>query len=82
MKTEIWADIRDQVAELDRWPTTTPLGRLGRGDRRRPAGEGRGPDPALVGDEGAAVNGRFLWIEDGLQAPDPELGEPADERPW
>ena len=83
VKTEIWADIRDQVAGLGpvaddyaRWVAWV---------------EETGGDPpekaaALIlrvaGDESAAVNGRFLWIEDGLQAPIPSWDEPADERPW
>jgi NAD(P)-dependent dehydrogenase (short-subunit alcohol dehydrogenase family) len=36
----------------------------------------------LMGDEAAAVNGRFLWIKDGLQAPIPSWGESEDLQPW
>jgi len=36
----------------------------------------------LMCDEAAAVNGRFLWIKDGLQAPIPSWGEPEDRQPW
>jgi NAD(P)-dependent dehydrogenase (short-subunit alcohol dehydrogenase family) len=36
----------------------------------------------LMGDEAAAVNGRFLWIKDGLQAPISSWSEPEDRQPW
>jgi NAD(P)-dependent dehydrogenase (short-subunit alcohol dehydrogenase family) len=36
----------------------------------------------LMSDEAAAVNGRFLWIKDGLQAPIPSWGEIGDRQPW
>jgi hypothetical protein len=36
----------------------------------------------LMGDEAAAVNGRFLWIKDGLQAPIPSWGESDELQPW
>ncbi len=29
----------------------------------------------LVGDDGADINGQFLWIEDGLQPPMPRWSE-------
>jgi NAD(P)-dependent dehydrogenase (short-subunit alcohol dehydrogenase family) len=36
----------------------------------------------LVSDEAGDVNGRFLWIKDGLQAPITSWGESADRQPW
>lgn len=69
VKTEMWADIRDQVAHLPdsngyrqwvKWVEETG---------------GDPPEKAaqlvlqLCSDESAGVNGQFLWIEDGLQKP-------------
>jgi NAD(P)-dependent dehydrogenase (short-subunit alcohol dehydrogenase family) len=36
----------------------------------------------LVRDDAANVNGQFLWIRNGLQAPIPSWGESKDQRPW
>ena len=36
----------------------------------------------LMGDEAALVNGQFLWIKDGLQAPIPSWSVEADSLPW
>ena len=36
----------------------------------------------LMSDQAATINGRFLWIEDGLQAPIPSWGEAVDVPPW
>lgn len=36
----------------------------------------------LVRDDAANVNGQFLWIKDGLQAPIPSWGESKDAQPW
>ena len=33
-------------------------------------------------DEAAGVNGRFLWIEDGLQDPIPSWDDDGDLQPW
>ena len=83
VKTEIWADIRDQVAALG--PVADDFGRWVEWV------DETGGDPPqkaadlvlrLVADDAAAVNGQFLWIEDGLQAPIPSWVEPGDERPW
>jgi NAD(P)-dependent dehydrogenase (short-subunit alcohol dehydrogenase family) len=72
VKTEIWADIRAAAEKL---------GESGRGYRNWAewVGSTGGDDPEkaadliarLVGDEGAAINGRFLWIENGLREPTP-----------
>ncbi|MBI2503799.1 MAG: SDR family oxidoreductase [Candidatus Latescibacteria bacterium] len=80
VKTEMWADIRDQANGLGpeaeayrqwvKWVEQTG-----------------GDDPAkaarrvlqLMGEE---INGRFLWIEEPLQAPIPSWGEVEGQQPW
>jgi NAD(P)-dependent dehydrogenase (short-subunit alcohol dehydrogenase family) len=72
VKTDMWADIRDQAASL---------GPEGDGYRRwvKWVGETGGDDPAkaadlvvkLTGLASANINGQFLWIEGGLQTPIP-----------
>lgn len=83
VKTDMWADIRDQVAALGpeaegfrKWVTWVES--TGGDDPRKAA------DLVLrlTGPESRDVNGQFLWIEDGLQAPIPSWDPPADERPW
>jgi len=71
VKTEMWADIRDQAAALPiaagyrewvKWVEETG---------------GDPPEKAadlvlrLCSDEAASINGQFVWIEDGLQKPIP-----------
>jgi NAD(P)-dependent dehydrogenase (short-subunit alcohol dehydrogenase family) len=36
----------------------------------------------LMTDEAADINGRFLWIKDGLQVPIPSWGGSAETHPW
>ena len=36
----------------------------------------------LMSNDAAEVNGRFLWIKDGLQSPVPSWGERAELQPW
>jgi hypothetical protein len=36
----------------------------------------------LMGDEAALVNGQFLWIKDGLQAPIPSWSVGSGSQPW
>ena len=83
VKTDMWADIRDRVAvmgsEADayrQWASWV---------------EATGGDPPekavalvlrLISDAGAAINGRFNWIEDPLQAPIPSWGEEVSTHPW
>lgn len=83
VKTEMWATIR---AEADR------LGPEAEAYRRwiRWVEQTGGDDPRkaaelvlrLSGNEAAAVNGRFLWIEGGLQAPIPSWGDEKATQPW
>ncbi len=83
VKTEMWAYIKSEAQRLGNvadayiqwadWVAATG---------------GDDPEKAavlvadLMDDEAAAVNGRFLWIKDGLQAPIPSWGEPQDLQPW
>jgi 3-oxoacyl-[acyl-carrier protein] reductase len=70
VKTEMWANIRDQANRL---------GEAGEGLRRWAAWvEATGGDPPtkaaelvlqIMRDEAASINGQFLWIADGLKAP-------------
>ncbi len=80
VKTEMWADIRDQAQAMGpeaeayrqwvKWVEETG-----------------GDDPTkaarrvvqLMGEE---INGRFLWIEEPLQAPIPSWGEVEGQQPW
>lgn len=77
VKTEMWGYIRD-VAER--------LGSEGKGYRQWVQWvEKTGGDPPqkaadlvlrLVREESASINGRFLWIEEGLQTPIPTWSDP------
>ncbi len=72
VKTEMWADIREQAEKL---------GAAADGYRNwaRWVGETGGDPPEktvdlvlkLLDDDAATINGQFLWIEGGLQAPIP-----------
>ena len=72
VKTEMWADIRDQVAKM---------GAEAEGYRNwvRKVEETGGDSPEkasqlilkIIGDEMASVTGQFLWIEDGMREPMP-----------
>ena len=83
VKTEMWAAIRAEADQLGpeaeayrqwvRWVEQTG------GDDPRQAAD---LVLRLLGDEAADINGRFLWIENGLQAPIPSWGEDAGAQPW
>lgn len=83
VKTEMWATIR---AEADR------MGPEAEGYRNwvRWVEQTGGDDPQkaadlvlrLLGHEAAATNGRFLWIEGGLQSPIPSWGDTLGAQPW
>lgn len=72
VKTEMWAYIRDTVNQMG--PEME-----GYKNWAKWVDETGGDDPEksadlvlkLVSDEGASINGQFLWIEDGLQKPSP-----------
>jgi NAD(P)-dependent dehydrogenase (short-subunit alcohol dehydrogenase family) len=83
VKTEMWADIRDKIQgmgpEAEGYHTWVKW-----------VEENGGDDPEksadlvlkLMSDVAASVNGQFLWIENGLQAPIPSWGEPTTTQPW
>lgn len=76
VKTDMWADIREKARDLG--PEATRYKEWA--DWVEATG---GDDPekasdlieALVGARGASINGRFLWIRDGLQTPIPSWGD-------
>jgi len=83
VKTEMWADIRDKAEQLGstgaayqqwaRWVEETG------GD---PPTKAADLVLRLIGDDATAINGQFLWIADGLQAPVPSWGEVTGAQPW
>lgn len=83
VKTKMWADIRDKARRLgpradafQQWADWVE--------------ETGGDDPekaadlvvGLMGDDAALVNGQFLWIKDGLQAPLPSWSAASEPLPW
>jgi NAD(P)-dependent dehydrogenase (short-subunit alcohol dehydrogenase family) len=84
VKTDMWADIKTRSERLGsvadafvKWANWVE--------------ETGGDDPEkaaelvsdLMSNDAADINGRFLWIEDGLQYPIASWGEPAGElQPW
>jgi NAD(P)-dependent dehydrogenase (short-subunit alcohol dehydrogenase family) len=83
VKTEMWADIRAKAQRLG--APAEPF--LHWADWVEETG---GDDPekaadlilSLMGDEAALINGQFLWIKDGLQAPIPSWSVASDSLPW
>src|SRR5262245_41235096 len=83
VKTNMWADIRDGVADLG------PIAQRYRDWAAWVESTG-GDDPekasdlieALMGERAASINGRFLWIKDGLQSPIPSWGEFKPAEAW
>lgn len=83
VKTEMWASVRDAAkglgAEADRYR-----------DWASWVAETGGDDPekasdlviALLSEKAAEINGRFLWIKDGLQPPIPSWGEFVPDEAW
>lgn len=83
VKTEMWAFIRDEVHRLGpdahafrEWVEW--VDRTGGDDPERAA------DLVLklVSDDAASVNGRFIWIEGGLQPPVASWGSGSTDQPW
>lgn len=80
VKTAMWADIKARSAMLGRvadayvkwanWVEETG------GDNPEKAAD---LVSDLMSDDAADINGRFLWIKDGLQNPIASWGEPSDE---
>jgi NAD(P)-dependent dehydrogenase (short-subunit alcohol dehydrogenase family) len=83
VKTEMWADIRAKAKRVG--SRAEPF--LQWADWVEKTG-GDDPEKAadlilnLMGDEAASVNGQFLWIKDGLQAPIPSWGAASESLPW
>jgi len=83
VKTDMWATVRDAAkdlgAEADRYR-----------DWARWVEETGGDDPekasdlvvALLSEKASQINGRFLWIKDGLQPPIPSWGEFLPDEAW
>jgi NAD(P)-dependent dehydrogenase (short-subunit alcohol dehydrogenase family) len=83
VKTEMWSDIRDKIKgmgpEADGYHTWVNwVEETGGDDPEKAAALVAG----LMGDAAAEVNGQFLWIENGLQAPIASWGEPTTTQPW
>jgi NAD(P)-dependent dehydrogenase (short-subunit alcohol dehydrogenase family) len=83
VKTGMWADIKTRVAGMG--PGGEPYRQWAEWVA---ANGGDPPEKAaalvlrLVSDREGAVNGRFLWIDEPLQAPIPSWDEPAATQPW
>ena len=83
VKTDMWATIRDAAGRLG------PEANRYREWASWVANTG-GDDPekasdlivALLGEKSASINGRFLWIKDGLQSPIPSWGAFAPNEVW
>jgi NAD(P)-dependent dehydrogenase (short-subunit alcohol dehydrogenase family) len=81
IKTEMFEDIRDQAERFGvegylnwvKWMDETG------GD---PVDKAADLVLRLMADEAASVNGRFLWIEDGLQKPIPSWDANGGKLPW
>jgi NAD(P)-dependent dehydrogenase (short-subunit alcohol dehydrogenase family) len=83
VKTDMWADIRAKSQRLG----VQAKSFLDWADWVDATG-GDDPEKAadlianLMGDDAASINGRFLWIEDGLQAPIPSWTASTEFLPW
>ena len=83
VKTDMWADIRDGVEELG------PIAQRYRDWAAWVESTG-GDDPtkasdlieALLASQAGGINGRFLWIKNGLQSPIPSWGDFNPEEAW
>ena len=83
VKTDMWMNIRDGVEDLG------PIAQRYR-DWAAWIESNGGDDPekasdlieALMSERAAAINGRFLWIKDGLQPPIPSWGEFRPTEAW
>ena len=83
VKTEMWADIRAKARRTG--PAADAFEQWA--DWVEKTG-GDDPEKAadlvvnLMGDDAAAINGQFLWIKDGLQAPIPTWSAASEALPW
>jgi NAD(P)-dependent dehydrogenase (short-subunit alcohol dehydrogenase family) len=83
VKTEMWATIKTEAARLGnvadayiQWAEWVQ--QTGGDDPEKAANL----VAELMSDAAAEVNGRFLWIKDGLQAPIASWGERDEGQPW
>ena len=83
VKTAMWADIRDRARalgpEADAFRAWVDWVESTGGDDPRKAAD---LVLRLTSEEGAEINGQFLWIDDPLQRPLPSWDAPDDARPW
>jgi NAD(P)-dependent dehydrogenase (short-subunit alcohol dehydrogenase family) len=83
VKTDMWADIRAKAQRVG--PRGEPFVQWAHWVEKT---GGDDPEKAadliinLMGDEAASVNGQFLWIKDGLQAPIPSWSVGSGSLPW
>jgi NAD(P)-dependent dehydrogenase (short-subunit alcohol dehydrogenase family) len=83
VKTGMWADIKSRVsgmgAEAEAYQQWADWVAANGGD---PPEKAAALVLRLVSDPEGRVNGRFLWIDEPLQAPIPSWDEPAAAQPW
>lgn len=83
VKTDMWAEIRDAAEELgqeaDRYKQWARWVDATGGDDPEKASD---LIAALLADTSASINGRFLWIKDGLQSPIPSWGAFEPDEIW
>lgn len=83
VKTEMWAYIKEASERLgsvaDAYVQWAEWVEKTGGDDPEKAAE---LVAHLVSENAANVNGQFLWIRDGLQAPIPSWGEVKNQQPW
>jgi NAD(P)-dependent dehydrogenase (short-subunit alcohol dehydrogenase family) len=83
VKTEMWATIKTEAKRLgsvaDAYIQWAEWVEKTGGDDPEKAAD---MVASLMSDEAAEVNGRFLWIKDGLQDPIPSWGERDERQPW
>jgi NAD(P)-dependent dehydrogenase (short-subunit alcohol dehydrogenase family) len=83
VKTDMWAYIKDASQRLGaiaeayvQWVNWVE--KTGGDDPEKAADLVAG----LMSGDSDSINGRFLWIKDGLQSPIPSWGEPGKPQPW
>lgn len=83
VRTDMWRDIRDKVAEMG------PIAQAYQAWAQWVDDTGGDPPEKavdlilrLTSDAGGARNGEFCWIDDPLQAPIPSWGEAPKLQPW
>ncbi|MEO8427649.1 MAG: SDR family oxidoreductase [Verrucomicrobiota bacterium] len=83
VKTEMWAAIRAEAERMG--PEGEPYRKwVGWVEQTGGDNQQKAADLVLrlMGDEAAATNGQFLWIEGGLQSPIPSWAEAPGAQPW